>query len=317
MLSNIRYLSVVSGSSWAAVPLAFLPDGYADKDSTCADTESTAGPPSSNEEAFLGSYLPPEECSLAAVQSFAPHSHSDAIARANFALKLLENAIENIPEATAAALIPLHHRRGRQGRRGRDGSGIEDFWSEAVAEAFFEKYGINNRGRVPILREILTSTLQQEAVTNSERQRESGGKHQDGREVLATTLQQEEFTRGKCQDASENDYRASELALAAMSSSTSTAASKVSPYRSSIILNPDPQNLLTKSPNERTSATGGLDDTNRFDVCQPLSKFPFLIVNASVEVGGAAGFIPLEFTPLYNGKLSLMQILMINYLYLR
>jgi hypothetical protein len=34
------------------------------------------------------------------------------------------------------------------------------------------------------------------------------------------------------------------------------------------------------------------------------SKLPFLIVNASVEIMGSKGFLPLDFTPLYYGKKS-------------
>jgi hypothetical protein len=39
-----------------------------------------------------------------------------------------------------------------------------------------------------------------------------------------------------------------------------------------------------------------------YDVCRSFVRVPFPIINASVEVRGHTGFIPLEFTPMYYGR---------------
>ena len=107
VLSKLKYVSTVSGSSWTFAPLTF-------------GNHKTV-----NE--FLGSSIKPEDCDKKTLIEFATQrsSHARVITDATFIKEMLGNFVESLNIVRAVDADPT-----------------VDFWSETVGESFFKPHGV-------------------------------------------------------------------------------------------------------------------------------------------------------------------------------
>lgn len=100
-LKQARFLSSNSGGSWLNGPLCYQHKISVDE--------------------FFGEYLPPEKCSVEALEKFQPKSHFELIGNGGF----VQEAIQNLFESAIT-----HDDR--------------DFWSRTVGSCFFHAYGMDH-----------------------------------------------------------------------------------------------------------------------------------------------------------------------------
>lgn len=109
-LEKARYISTNSGSSWLSGPLCYS---------------------SGNIQTFLGTYLPPQQCSLKALKQIDIQSHTFLVCQG----KNLE---------TFLTKFRSHYSGNDADPRG--------FWSEAVGQIFFQPYQLNAYDHLPVVK---------------------------------------------------------------------------------------------------------------------------------------------------------------------
>ena len=112
LLQKAKYMSSNSGGGWVHVPLSYNPK---------------KGP--HDTETFLGPYLPPEKCTVKAVEDSVSEGHGSLLANSDFVPSLIKELFEEkfIPSA-------FHHSRE------------VDFWSQTVGKAYLAKHGFDVHG---------------------------------------------------------------------------------------------------------------------------------------------------------------------------
>ncbi|GIL48214.1 hypothetical protein Vafri_4897 [Volvox africanus] len=117
LLDKVRYLSTISGSSWMGAALCFQKDAAAVKD-------------------FLGTYLPPEQCTPEALQNVGVtgKSYAKAVADAQPLCRIIQGWITSNWKEQAQILTgqikPPHE--------------VAGIWTSAIAHAFLEPFGLHD-----------------------------------------------------------------------------------------------------------------------------------------------------------------------------
>jgi len=116
VLSKVKCVSSISGGSWTSAPMSSMPHLDVSK--------------------FLGSSLPPENCTLQRLEmeSLKDGTHAKVLSDSTFITKMIEYFVENIFER---AIESQSH--------------TIDFWSEAVGNSFFKPHGIDCSGSLQAL----------------------------------------------------------------------------------------------------------------------------------------------------------------------
>jgi hypothetical protein len=118
LLQDIRYLSTVSGGSWAATLLFLLPVDSKDPNNS-RDIDAQC-------DTYLGKFLYPEQCSLEKLEALDPQCHAASIADVNFVSSAFRERFIRARDKMVPLTIQQQKRKESC-----------DFWSQAVQKTFF------------------------------------------------------------------------------------------------------------------------------------------------------------------------------------